>query len=206
MHCFQRSWFPRTALGVTAFALAAFAPALVEAQGTMTVQPSGRATTEVVLTPAEKAEGGAAAKPAVIRIDYGQPHLRGRTLHTGDLVPYDEPWRLGANAATKLTTDVDLMIGNARIPKGTYVLRALPSKTAWKLLVEKDQGQSPMGQAPTDKPAEEVARIDLKHSTAQAPLESFTMWLIPSNKPGAAHGELRFAWGTNMLSTTWATK
>lgn len=176
------------------------------AQGAMNVQPSGRATTEVVLTPAQKAEGAAAAKPSIIRIDYGQPHLRGRQLHTADLVPYDEPWRLGANAATTLMTDVDLVLGGQTIPKGKYVLRALPAKAGWKLLVEKDAGQSPMGQPATEKPADVVARIDLKAATLTAPLESFTMWLIPATGDGPARGELRFAWGTNMLSTTWATK
>lgn len=201
MHCLASTSLRRRAAGVVAFAAATLTATVVSAQGQMAVQPSGRATTEVVLAAPEKG-----AKAPVIRIDYGQPHLRGRQLHTGDLVPYDEAWRLGANAATKLMTDVDLMIGGKAIAKGTYVLRAMPSKTAWKLMVEKDQGQSPMGQAPGDKPAEPVATIDLKHSTMQAPLESFTMWLIPSTKPGAAHGELRFAWGTNMLSTDWTAK
>jgi hypothetical protein len=170
---------------------------------TLTVAPSGRATTEVTLTAAEKTS--TPAKPLVIRIDYGQPHLRGRQLHTGDLVPYDEPWRLGANAATTLTTDVDLVLGGATIPRGTYVLRALPSRAGWKLLVEKNPGPSAMPAA-TDKPPDVVATVDLKQSTLTAPLESFTMWLIPSTAAGAPHGELRFAWGTTMLSTAWTTK
>ena len=173
----------------------------VDAQS-LGVAPSGRATTEVVLTPAEKPD---AAKPLIVRIDYGQPHLRGRQLHTGDLVPYDQPWRLGANASTKLQSDVDLVIGSARVPKGTYVLRALPSRKTWKLLIEKDTGQSP-DPAPDAKPPEIVATIDLKQSTLPAPLESFTMWLIPSTAAGPPRGELRFAWGTTMLSTEWATK
>jgi hypothetical protein len=167
------------------------------------VAPSGRATTEVTLTPAEKAN--TPGKPLVVRIDYGQPHLRGRQLHTGELVPYDEPWRLGANAPTTLTSDVDLVIGAARVPRGTYVLRALPSRAGWKLLVEKNTAPSAMP-APADKPAEPVATIDLKQSTLSAPLESFTMWLIPATGAGAPRGELRFAWGTTMLSTDWAVK
>jgi hypothetical protein len=188
------------ATAVTALALTAVG---VQAQGQLTVAPSGRGTTEVTIQPADAPQG---TKPTIIRIDYGQPHLRGRQLHTGDLVPYDEPWRLGANAATTLTTDHDLVIGGAAIPKGRYVLRALPTRTAWTLLVEKEQGQSPMGAAPGDKPAEVVARINLEHTTLDKPLESLSMWLIPSTKPGAPHGELRFAWGTDMLSTDWTTK
>jgi hypothetical protein len=185
--------------------LFAIGTASADAQTPLTVAPSGRAITEVVLTPATKDGQAAAAKPAVIRIDYGQPHLRGRQLHTKDLVPYDQPWRLGANASTTLTTDLDLVIGGSAVPRGKYVLRALPAKSGWRLLIEKDAGQSP-DPAPGDKPAEVVARVDLKMTTVATPLESFTMWLIPSNAPGAPHGELRFGWGVELLSTSWSTK
>jgi hypothetical protein len=192
----------RAALGIAAFAAVALAPATADAQTTMTVAPSGRGITEVVLSPAEGTEGA----PAVVRIDYGQPHLRGRQLHVGDLVPYDEPWRLGANAATTLTTEVDLVIGGATVPQGTYVLRALPSRTAWTLLVEETPSQSPMGAGQGETPAEVIARIELEYTALEAPLESFTMWLIPSVEPGPPHGELRFAWGTDMLSVDWTTR
>jgi Protein of unknown function (DUF2911) len=185
------------------FAFAAITGATTELNAqSLAVAPSGRATTEVVLTPAEKSE---TAKPLSVRIDYGQPHLRGRQLHTGDLVPYDQPWRLGANAVTKLHSDVDLVIGGARVPRGTYVLRALPARGAWKLLIEKDTGQSP-DPMPDAKPPEVVATVDLKQTPLPAPLESFTMWLIPSTAAGPPRGELRFAWGTTLLSTEWATK
>ena len=39
----------------------------------------------------------------MIRVDYGQPHLRGRKILTDSLIPYDKVWRTGANAATTLT-------------------------------------------------------------------------------------------------------
>ena len=82
-----------------------------------------------------------AAKPLVIRVDYGQPHLRGRILHTDSLLPYDKPWRLGANGVTTLTTDVDLVLGGATIPSGTYVLYAIPGRATWKLVVQRNVGQ-----------------------------------------------------------------
>ena len=174
------------------------------AQGAMRAAPSGRATTEVVLTFADSA-ARAAASPAKIRIDYGQPHLRGRKLLTDSLVPYDKPWRTGANGATTLTTDVDLVLGGVRLPKGTYVLQTMPSRAGWKLLVQKEVGQSPMQEAITYDPANDIARVDLRVSTLSAPLESLTFWLIPS--PGAsARGELRLAWGTIALATDWVVR
>ena len=201
--------------------LAASSAAALHAQAVLRPEPSSRATTEVSLsyprlaaamampgmpaTPAPAATPAAAApapKPLVVRIDYGQPHLRGRTLHTDSLVPYDKPWRTGASASTTLTTDVDLVLGGAAIPRGTYVLFTIPSRTAWKLIVQRSVKQSAMTYADSN----DVVRIDLRHTTLPAPVESLTMWLIPQMDAGPAHGELRFAWGTDQLSTTWSVR
>ncbi len=195
----------RLRTAVPALALTVTAAGSAHAQRPMQVAPSGRATTEVVATFVDSA-ARAAAQPARIRIDYGQPHLRGRRLLTDSLVPYDRPWRLGANATTTLTTDVDLAIGGARVPKGRYVLLALPARAGWKLLIQKDVGQQPVaGNAPYDA-TNEVARVDLRAATLPAPIESLTMWLIPATGAGAARGELRMAWGTVALSTDWALR
>jgi len=186
-------------------ALSATLATSVAAQGAMRAAPSGRATSEVTLVLVDSA-ARAAAQPAKIRIDYGQPHLRGRALLTDSLVPYDKVWRTGANAATTLTTDVDLVVGGASVPKGSYVLQTLPTRTGWTLLVQKDGGQSPMAAAMANDPANNVARIDLRQTALPAPLESLTMWLIPSLEPGAPRGELRLAWGTIALATDWSVK
>ena len=190
---------------VLALSIIMLTPPAVQAQGAMRPAPSGRATTEVTLTFVDSA-ARAAAQPAKIRIDYGQPHLRGRRLLTDSLVPYDKVWRTGANGATMLTTDVDLTIGGASIPKGTYVLQTLPGRTGWKLLIQKDAGLSPMAAAMNYDPANDIARVDLRQTTLTAPIESLTIWLIPSTQPGSARGELRLAWGTVALATDWSVK
>ncbi len=143
-----------------------------------------------------------AAKPLAIRVDYGQPHLRGRMLHTDSLLPYDKPWRLGANGVTTLTTDVDLDLGGATIPKGAYVLYAIPGRAMWKLVVQRNVGQSPMVYVDSS----DVARVDMQRATLGSPVESLTMWLIPSLEPGVARGELRVAWGTDQLTVPWSVK
>jgi hypothetical protein len=174
----------------------------LSAQGALRAAPSGRATAEVVLTVPRPNAAAPAPTPAIIRVDYGQPHLRGRTLHTDSLVPYDVPWRLGANNNTTLTTDVDLVIGGATIPKGAYVLYTIPGRTAWTLVVQRS-----IGQGATQYPdSANVARIPLRHTALHNPIESLTIWLIPSTEPGPARGELRFAWGLDQLSTTWSIK
>ena len=184
-------------MNLRAFSLVAFAAisSTVEAQGPMRPVPSGRATTEVQLLLVDSV-ARASAQPAAIRIDYGVPHLRGRQLHTGTLVPYDSTWRLGANNATTLTTDVDLVVGGANVPKGSYVLQALPKRTGWQLLIQKaGAGNAP----PTD-----VARVNLRSTTLQSPVESLSIWLIPSTE--VAKGELRISWATTQLSTDWSVR
>jgi hypothetical protein len=191
------------ASSVLACALVSTLSLPLAAQGPMRVGPSGRATTEVTLTFVDSA-ARAATTPSTIRIDYGQPHLRGRTLNTDSLVPYDKAWRTGANGATMLTTTVDLTIGGASVPKGTYVVQTLPSRTGWKLLIQRDMGASPMAAAMAYKPENDVARIDLRQTRLESPLESLSMWLIPT--PGTSRGELRIAWGTVALATDWSVK
>lgn len=164
--------------------------------------PSTRATSEVSLSvPRPEGAEGPAPTPVTIRLDYGQPHLRGRKLHTDSLVPYDKPWRTGANNPTTLTTGVDLVIGGASVPAGTYVLYTLPGRAGWKLIVQKSEGQT--GEY---DPKLDVARIDMRHQALATPVESLSMWLIPSTAPGKARGELRLAWGTFAVSTDWSVK
>jgi hypothetical protein len=170
----------------------------VDAQPGLRPHPSGRASTEVVLA-YPQGQAPPAATNVSIKIDYGVPHLRGRTLHVGDVVPYDAAWRTGANASTTLATGANLRIGGVAVPAGTYVIYTLPSRQGWKLILQK-----PIGQSPTAYDAvHDVARIDLRHTTLAQPLESLSIWLIPSTATDAARGELRLAWGTAQLSTEW---
>lgn len=169
-----------------------------DAQTALRPHPSGRASSEVVLAyPQGQAPAGTAN--VSIKIDYGVPHLRGRTLHLGDLVPYDAVWRTGANAVTTLTTGVNLQLGGVTVPIGTYVVYTLPTRQGWKLILQKPVGQS----ATAYDAAHDLARIDLEHTVLSEPLESLSIWLIPSAATDAARGELRLAWGTAQLSTEW---
>ena len=176
------------------------------AQATLRPALSGRATSVVTLSvprdPNAPPPAAGQTEPAItIKLDYGQPHLRGRVPHSDSLVPYDKAWRTGANDATTLTTAVDLVVGGATVPAGEYVLYTIPSRGDWKLIIQKSAGQTAEYNQALD-----FARVDLKRRTLAEPAESLTMWLIPSPAPGKAQGELRLVWGPSALSTTWAVK
>jgi len=173
----------------------------LHAQAAWRAAPSTRATVEVSLSPAGALAGDTTA-PKLIRLDHGQPHLRGRTLHRDSLVPYDAAWRLGANDATTLRTDVNLTLGNAQLAAGSFVLEALPTRTGWQLLVQRITGTDAEG----EPVLAEAVRVPLRRRDLHEPLESLSMWLIPSRDPGPAKGQLRFAWGTVELTTDWVVR
>src|SRR5688500_17670109 len=90
------------------------------------------------LSPPAKANATLNSKK--IKIDYSAPSKRGRVI-MGELVPYGKVWRTGANAATTLTTEGDLMIGTVHVPAGTYTLFTIPGEKEWTLIINKQTGQ-----------------------------------------------------------------
>ncbi len=69
---------------------------------------------------------------ADIQIEYSRPGAKGRTIY-GDLIPYGQMWRLGANENTKITSSEALIIGKDTLKAGTYALFAKPGETSWEL-------------------------------------------------------------------------
>jgi len=195
----------RTLLPAIALSFLLSAP-LAAQSGARRAAPSTRAIAEVSLTLVDTAAQRAAGKPALIRMDYGQPHLRGRRINTDSLVPIGTVWRLGANAATLFTTDVDLTIGGKNVPKGRYVAQVLPTRSGWTLILQAETtGATSVNVTPYDA-TKDAARIELRQSTLVSPIESLSIWLIPSTAPGVQRGELRMAWDTVLLSTEWVVR
>jgi hypothetical protein len=69
---------------------------------------------------------------ADIQIDYSRPGAKGRVIY-GDLIPYGQMWRLGANENTKITSSEALIFGKDTLAAGTYALFAKPGQTNWEL-------------------------------------------------------------------------
>ncbi|MFD2201288.1 DUF2911 domain-containing protein [Shivajiella indica] len=67
-------------------------------------------------------------------VEYSRPSMRGRKIF-GELVPYGEVWRTGANAATILTFSTEVKIEGNAIPAGSYALYSIPGKTEWTMIL-----------------------------------------------------------------------
>ncbi|RAV27607.1 DUF2911 domain-containing protein [Sinomicrobium soli] len=74
-----------------------------------------------------------------ITVSYSRPAMRGRTVF-GNLVPYGEVWRTGANENTRVTFGDDVTIGGKSLKKGTYALYTIPGKTSWEVIFYSDTG------------------------------------------------------------------
>lgn len=105
-----------------------------------------------------------------VSVHYNSPRMRGRKIF-GGLVPYGKVWRTGANPATTLKTDVNLKIGTASVPAGTYTLYTLPSAGAWKLIINKQTGQWGT-EYHEDR---DLARVDMKKQALPSPQEKMTI-------------------------------
>jgi len=68
-----------------------------------------------------------------IDLFYSSPAKKGRVIF-GELVPYDEVWRTGANEATTFTTNRDLLIDGKTLPAGKYSLWTIPGKESWQII------------------------------------------------------------------------
>ncbi|WP_109298860.1 DUF2911 domain-containing protein [Aquimarina sp. AU474] len=64
---------------------------------------------------------------------YNRPFKKGRAIF-GNLVPYGEVWRTGANEATSFTTDKDILIDGTLLNAGTYTLWTIPNSDSWKII------------------------------------------------------------------------
>lgn len=108
---------------------------------TLILATVGFAAAQQKKTPASPpAETAASIGGKAVAIKYSSPSVKGRKIF-GGLVPYGQVWRAGANAATSLHTETDLMIGNLSVPKGDYTLYVLPTEKDWMLIVNKQTGQ-----------------------------------------------------------------
>ena len=128
---------------------------------------------------------------AHIQIDYGRPMKRGRVIF-GNVVPWDTVWRTGANQATQLITDKDLVIGGTTVPAGTYSLFTIPSAKGWQLIINKQHGQ--WG---TDYDAkQDLARIPMVIHEVDIPIERLSI----STRASGGGSELVISWDRTQAS------
>jgi len=128
----------------------------------------------------DKVEFPAASQHAVVKqrvgltdveVDYSRPNKNNRDIF-GGLVPFDKPWRTGANQPTKVTISAPVKVGDKDVAAGEYVLYTIPGANDWAIIFSKNLKAQSLAD---HKPEDEAARVTAKPVALAAPAETFTI-------------------------------
>ncbi len=140
-----------------------------------------------------------------VTLVYGRPHTKNPKTGEdrkiwGELVPLGKVWRTGADEATLLVTQKPLVVGETTIPAGAYTLFTLPQADgSAKLIISKDVGEWGLQY----KEADDLARVDLKKTGLDAPVEQFTMAIAKT--PGGG-GVVKMSWANTEYSVAFTVQ
>jgi hypothetical protein len=142
-----------------------------------------------------------------IEVTYSRPILRGRAdifgtgADYGKKVTGDAPlWRVGANATTRLKTEVPLEIGGKRLAPGEYSMFVDLKPGAWTLVLsnqpmqakyDENEKTATWGSYNYD-PKYDVVRVPMKLLTPAVSVDQFTIAFVDMSEQG---GKLAMAWG-----------
>lgn len=140
-----------------------------------------------------KTDSAAMAMEPKIRVLYSRPYKKGREVWGGDLAPYGEPYRLGANETTEITFFSPVKIGKQVVPAGRYTVGAIPAADNWEVFFSLD----------TDgwgvyayKPEHNVATITVPTSKSAEVIENFSISLYEAS-PGTVH--MKMGWDMTVV-------
>jgi hypothetical protein len=109
-----------------------------------------------------------------VKLSYSRPSAKGRKIF-GGLVPYNEVWRTGANASTKLTFTEDVKIEGSNLKAGTYALYTIPGETEWTVIIHTNTRHRSIA-GDVYKPAEDAFRFKVKPGRTSNFVETFTIY------------------------------
>jgi hypothetical protein len=124
---------------------------------------------------------------STITLTYARPNVKGRKVF-GGLEPYGAVWRTGANNATTIKFNEDILIEGKNVAAGEYGLFTIPGQTEWTIILNKTAKQ---WGAYEYKEADDVLRVKVKPVKSPVKMETFGMQFINVTPKTA---ELWLAW------------
>lgn len=124
----------------------------------------------------------------VMKIVYSRPQLKGRTVES--LAKEGKMWRLGANEATEITFYKDVTFGDKAVKAGTYAMFAIPGKSEWTIILNKDLNVWGNYQY---KEGQDVARTTAKVSNNNDSVEAFSITY-------SENGDILLGWGNTVVT------
>lgn len=133
-----------------------------------------------------------------IELSYSRPSMKGRKVF-GDLVPFGNVWRTGANSATLITFSDEVSVGDKKIAPGKYGLLSIPNQKSWTLIITK---QTDVTSPAAYKQENDVARVEVNVMKTEEKTETFTMQFA-NVKPTSC--ELHIMWENTEVSLPIST-
>jgi hypothetical protein len=134
-----------------------------------------------------------------VELNYSRPSAKGRKI-MGDLVPFGQVWRTGANNATIITFSDEVTIGGKKVPAGKYGLLTIPDKDKWTIIITKQQDVTSPAQY---KAESDVVRAEVKPMAVKDPVETFTMQFADVKSTSVA---LQMMWENTAVSLPIGTE
>jgi tetratricopeptide (TPR) repeat protein len=128
-----------------------------------------------------------------IELSYSRPAMRGRTIFN-DLVPYNKLWRTGANAASKIKFNEDVLVEGTQVKAGEYAIYSIPNPTQWEIILNKGASNWGIGGY---KEEDDVARFKVPVSKSSMTFENFTMFF---DKVQGGNATLYIVWENTMVA------
>ena len=132
--------------------------------------------------PSPPAQATGTVNGKTIKIDYSRPSVKGRKIW-GELVPYGQVWRAGANETTTFTLYADAQVAGKKLPAGTYAFFVIPNEKEWTVIFNKTVKWG----AFSYKQEEDVLRLNVPVKKSPAFTEQLTDKISPE-------GNVSLAW------------
>lgn len=117
-----------------------------------------------------------------LKVIYCRPFKRGRVIfgemNEGALVPNGKYWRLGANSATEISLNKDVMVAGKLLKAGSYRMYAVPGQKAWEIAFNTE-----LGKWGFDEPdyAKDILKVEVPLAKVDPAIEQFTISFSSNN-------------------------
>jgi hypothetical protein len=132
-----------------------------------------------------------------VSVAFSSPGVKGRKIW-GEVVPFDQVWRAGANECTKVTFSTPVSIEGKPVAAGSYCVFLLPQKSGWTFILSKNTEQ-----AGTDEYKQSEDALRVPATTSTIPMRerlAFTIVDFDDEK-----GTLAMEWETQRVGVKFTT-